>query len=934
MYRTFAAVLLMSLPLGLMADPGESTSISVCNQHNPFQLIDALQGNPSPGGAWVDPSGVDVPDGTFVPGVSEGGTYTYTVDVGEGPESSTVEITMVNCPAPPANDNCWDAQFINPANGIPFTTFGATTDGLPHFGEENCEVNGEAQIENDVWYIYAATCDGQATVSTVGGTALNTKIAVYNFNCIPTTNDLLACNDNFGSSYQSSVSWPIVNNGVYAIRIGESPGPGSGNGTFNLIQSCGGEDPPANNLCSDAEVITPSAAIAFSTLGATTDGPSHEGDFTCFLWDDDQFPNDIWYSYTASCDGLASVSTLGGTTLNTRIAVYLGGCPEDLSTLIDCNDDFQGFGQSIVNWDVEQGQEYTIRIGNSPFSNGGAGTFSLEEICGQEPPPNDACEGAEVITPAFGIPFNTFNATTTGPSHFGDETCTFFGGNQIDKDVWYSYTAGCDGQAEFSTVNGTFLDTRLAVYAAFCPENLINLVACNDDVGGNLQSSVTWDAMEGETYYLRLGEFPGSGGGSGTFNLIETCMEDNCVMPVVGYQTMCTGIDDFDGFFVTATVVNIGNNPPYELAVNGTDSTTFVDVPGTYTFGPFPNSSTVSLTLQSLTNAACISGSPLLSTDCYPQNFNVGCLDIDQVFTNQWNSFTLEFSSTWGEPVDGGNCGFDQVHNDLWYFFTAPCTGEATWTNCALSTFNTRMVVYENTCENDDLAVLACSDEADCNDLSASVTFSTFQGSTYVLRLGSTSDSEFGIGVFMIEQQEVLVSAGSDTTVFVCQSNTGSIVMPSLLEGETSGGTWTDDDDTGALLGNVLFLSSLQAPGVYQFTYFVSGPCNQEQATVTIEYDFCDAVATVIPEPEMRYSIYPNPATDVFRLLIPRTLEQLQVIVVDVSGREVFSLQQPADEGTNWEINLPISLNTGLYFVRVIEPSSGNEQTLKLILRK
>src|SRR5690606_7125968 len=132
---------------------------------------------------------------------------------------------------------------------------------------------------------------------------------------------------------------------------------------------------------------------------------------------------------------------------------------------------------------------------------------------------------------------------------------------------------------------------------------------------------------------------------------------------------------------------------------------------------------------------------------------------------------------TWGEPLDSDDCGFNQIHNDLWYVYTAACTGEVTWRNCTLSDFNTRMAVYQNTCESGDLELIACSEADECGEFAASLTFSASQNESYVLRLGSTAENESGIGVFIIEEDIELISAGSDSTIYFCTDFTGTVVL-------------------------------------------------------------------------------------------------------------------------------------------------------------
>ncbi len=916
---TLLAVVCFSISATGASNPGENTMISVCSSDADFALIDALNGNPDSDGEWTDPDGIVVADGLFSPAIDIQGIYTYTVS---GGASATVDITIVTCTGPPANDACFSAQFVNPATGIPFSTFAASTDGLAHPGAD-CNVDGQGQIENDVWFLYTPSCNGTATVSTIGGTTLNTKVAVYTFACPPGSAQLLACNDDFGDSYQSQVSWEISSGAVYLIRIGESPGPGSGNGTFNLIEICEGQEPPSNQFCADAITISASPQIEFSTFNATTDGPDHSGDATCTFFGDPVIHNDIWYSFTATCQGTATMNTLGGTTLDTRIAVYAGDCPQDLSNLVACNDDYLGFSQSLVSWEIEPGEQYILRLGNSDISNGGSGTFSLIESCSDDVPANDLCSNAEIITPAQSIPFNNIQATTDGPSHFENTHCTFVGGSQIENDLWYQYIASCDGIAEVSTVGGTFLDTRLAVYAEFCPDNLLNLIACNDD-DGNTQSTVQWNVVLGESYLIRLGSFPGVGGGSGTFSLTETCTEV-CAMPVIGYETVCNGLDDFYGFYVNAHVITLGNQAPYMVYGDAGGDPLVISETGIYTFGPFANQASAIMMVESLNDPACTSQSYIITSDCYPDNYNNTCGDVFEAFTNQYVSYTNEASFTWGDELNG-DCSFDQVYNDLWYIYTATCTGPVTWSNCALSEFQTRMVVYENSCEDGDLQVVACSESDECGVLASSLTFDAYQGGMYYLRIGSETESITGNGVFIVEQEVELVSAGADVSVSYCTDFTGSVVLQQLLEDEHPGGSWTDLDESGALLGNVLFLSNLPGDGVYQFMYTVSGDCNSDQSIVTVHYDICDNINdhSLIQS----FGIFPNPASDAFFVQLPHDVRSAEMEIYHISGRLV--MQSVVSESQQVAVD---HLALGVYFVRFRNPENDSNEIMKLIVR-
>jgi hypothetical protein len=127
--------------------------------------------------------------------------------------------------------------------------------------------------------------------------------------------------------------------------------------------------PPPNDNCADRIDIGEVCQMAFTTVGATTDGPSHG---SCVDVAGDGFVNnDIWYNYTASCTGDVTVS-LCGSLYDTKLAVY-DGCSCDVSDAnkLACNDDFCGL-QSQVSFPAIAGNCYKIRIGafGLAFGNG------------------------------------------------------------------------------------------------------------------------------------------------------------------------------------------------------------------------------------------------------------------------------------------------------------------------------------------------------------------------------------------------------------------------------------------------------------------------------------------------------------------------------------------------------------------------------------
>ncbi|MHC5112242.1 MAG: hypothetical protein ACYTHJ_20485, partial [Planctomycetota bacterium] len=172
-----------------------------------------------------------------------------------------------------------------------------------------------------------------------------------------------------------------------------------GNGTVETGEEC---DPPDGTSCDDDCAVIEGADVnndscdspasvtdgtsTFNTDSATTDGLD---DPTRCVGDVSLIRNDIWYCYTATCNGLTTVG-LCGSNFDTMVAVYAGcGCPAEDSALF-CSDDNCGstYLSSRLTFNAIQGEQYMIRIGGY---DGAVGQGFLHIECGQPPGcPTDA----------------------------------------------------------------------------------------------------------------------------------------------------------------------------------------------------------------------------------------------------------------------------------------------------------------------------------------------------------------------------------------------------------------------------------------------------------------------------------------------------------------------------------------------------------------
>lgn len=88
-----------------------------------------------------------------------------------------------------------------------------------------------------------------------------------------------------------------------------------------------------------------------------------------------------------------------------------------------------------------------------------------------------------------------------------------------------------------------------------------------------------------------------------------------------------------------------------------------------------------------------------------------------------------------------------QVFADVWFSWTAPCTGFASIDTCG-SSFNSRFSAYGTSCPSSGSGVLLCGDDG-CGDDASGETL-VFEGQVLLIRVGSPVDGDEGDGVLSI----------------------------------------------------------------------------------------------------------------------------------------------------------------------------------------
>ncbi len=484
----------------------------------------------------------------------------FCVNVGLGDPS-------ICLPPPPTNDSCATPEAIAGEGTFAFDNSAATTDGLPH---ASCLAFGLDQIENDVWFCWTAPCTSLVRIETCGLTGVDTRIAVYDgcLVCPPTDLEKLACNDD-SCGLQSRVSFNAVAGQTYMIRIGTFPGSSGGLGQFSIacvvvVDLC--MQPPGN--CQDFSDVDANTSNVINFICADDFNPATSGNVTDICW---------WGAYLPANPGIDAFRVCyyndAGGAPGALIACFTQGVDLTVGGPVDTGQlvagiapifEFTGTHAAVA---VTAGQCYWIEITNDQGiigatwfweqSFGGnlralqSGNILLNDlsfcvnvglgdpaICLPPPPANDSCSTPEPITGEGNFAFDNSAATTDGLPH---ASCLAFGLDQIESDVWFCWTATCSTTVRIETCGLTGVDTRIAVYngCGVCPPTDLEKLACNDDSCG-LQSRVSFTAVAGQQYLIRLGVFPGSTGGIGQFNITCVNIVNLCTQPVGNCQDYIT----------------------------------------------------------------------------------------------------------------------------------------------------------------------------------------------------------------------------------------------------------------------------------------------------------------------------------------------------------------------------------------------------------
>jgi hypothetical protein len=567
-------------------------------------------------------------------------------------------------------------------------------------------------------------------------------------------------------------------------------------GAANIASGVGvkpGSLRPPNDNCANARAVGNVTGMSFDTTRATFDGPGH------YM----RSPN-IWYCYTATCNGCATVS-LAGSNFDTKLAVYDGcDCYPAEEDLIRSNDDFHG-QQSQVTFPVKAGSQYLIEVGGFNPTVTGQGMISISCDSQSSQPSNDDCSDARHVVNVIEQPFSTICATFDGPGHFF-----------TSPNLWYRYRAGGTGDVTVSLLGSEF-DTALVVYDGVgCYPKREDIIDENDDFGGTLQSQITFPAIAGHDYLFEVLGYGSDEVGDGVLTVISEaeppptdndechnakqigevkdlpfdttdasqdgprlCMYSSNIWYC--YTPSCTGeviVSLAGSSFDTMLAVYDGCKcyPALNDMIECNDDTEnsrqseiiFDAIAGNHY-------------LIEVGGYALEAGEGLLTVSCEgitPPSSNDDCEDAKAVGDVK----NLPFDTT-DATFDG--LGLCMTSPNIWYCYTATCTGDVT-VSLAGSSYDTMLAVYDG-CECypklDDL--IECNDDAEGGYHSV-ITFAAIAGKQYLIEVGGYA-SETGEGLLTISCEGAVVPNKPDLGDAPDSTNNFGISMTAYPKGVFTG---------------------------------------------------------------------------------------------------------------------------------------------------
>ncbi len=475
----------------------------------------------------------------------EPGTYYVMVDTWPSPDCiPDFDLTFAQSAGPTPGDDCTDPQIVKLPDDLPYLDAGQMTCGRGNNYDATClgSYDGGEDIIYEIEVSSTVTLDIvlDPNGTTWSGMSIDDECPDANSTCIATVTS--------SSGSPKGFYGITLGPGIYYIMVDTYPSPTC---IPNFSLSISEAEACTTNDCWEfCEEIGNVVDQAYTTVGSTPDGPGG-----CMS------SGNIWYCYTATCTGPATVS-LCGSSYDTYLGIYDGVDP-NTAALIGCNDDYCGL-QSQITFDAVTGNTYLIEVGGYS-SNTGDGVISIEcTVC--DAPENDNCESVTPVALTLGTP-----VTFTGDNTCATNQCASFPGGH----VWEAFTTSATANITLSycgtspAFGNAWLNLGLGCPCTdFTTAGTFNFDDCGD---GNV--TIYWEGMPAGTYYYPVLLDPGNNA-EGPYSITVLAGE--------GELAYCSASGGCDEYISNVTVGDINNTTVCDNYGDYTALSTDMEVGGSY----------------------------------------------------------------------------------------------------------------------------------------------------------------------------------------------------------------------------------------------------------------------------------------------------------------------------------------------------------------
>lgn len=875
---------------------GGNGSVSVCASDAPFPLFNSLTGTPSAGGTWTAPGGA-ASNGTFTPGVSAGGVYTYTV-AGTVPcanATATVNVSVVQPPNPGTS-----ASISVCSNGPTVNLFNVLT-GAPAAGGTWTRPNGTSHPgildpAIDVAGTYTYTVSGAAPCTARSSTVQVTKVQAPDAG---QNGSITVCSTTapfqlftlLGGTPSGSGTWRTPGNAPFSGTFTPGTTPA---GTYRYIVT--GTSPCANdtalvavvvntapNAGTNASVEVCSSQSSFSLITRLGGSPGAGGSWVGP--NNQPFPSGVYTpgtsqpgAYTYTVTGLSPCLAASAVVAITQQRQPIAGANGSFSVcstdgVVDLITELGGTPDPAGVWTGPGGVAnnglflpgtnppgiYTYTLtGIAPCINASAtvtatvnqapnaGTSSVVSVC---------ADGADVnlFTALGGSPDN--GGTWTDDDGTGQLTGSLFDPSGLPSgDYDFTYTVPGNGQCGDDQAS-----VRVTIVAALDAGSNGTLTVCGSNslvdlfpgLGGTPQPGGVWVDLSG-TNALNGQFFNSTLVPAGTYTFryelsgSASCAADNALVSVTvvaprrpgnnASTTVCSTSGSFNLFGLLT-----GNAQTGGTWSNGTgtyDPPT--SDPGVFTYtltgtAPCPNaSSTVTVAEVTAPNAGTSATTTVCSND---GTFNM---------TLRLGGSPQPGSWTFG-GVPHGNLFVPGVDLPGVYLYTVPGVSPC---GAAIATLTVNVNQAPNAGTNADTVVCSNGGSFSLFNLltGGALAGGTWSGPAgnhngfYVPATDGPGDYVYTLAgtspcaadiAIVTVAENAAPNAGSSSSITLCAGGTG-VNLFSVLGGTPSPtGTWTGPAP-GTAAFNGVFIPGVTTPGTYTYTVAGIPPCANATATVTV----------------------------------------------------------------------------------------------------